>query len=775
MYIDADLYAAYTQLIRSSCVGLGITPLRHPCHHGVFIFLFFLYYFFCTYLLVWLQCATGNLFHRASHDNTTRRLVNCNSEMASDRIPRSQYESLGTGPSTPAFGSYEAISLGTYPSGAQKPQEEVSEQYLQSDVTNNRKHRKHHVFRFWPWEIASLFVAIGSIAATYSILSHFDGHEVPEWPLSINLNTLIALISTIMRAAMLVGVAEVISQTKWTWFSRPRPLRHLQSFDQASRSITGSMSLLFVAPKSAFGVLGALITVLSLGVGPFTQQTVKSVACLRTHSEVNASLPVAQYLPGNQTYYRIAAGVWELSVDTKGALVNGVVNPTGNDTAIIPTCPTGNCTFTSHNGVTHASIGLCSSCIDTTAFIKRKPSNISHGYENFTLPGAGMWVSPDSDQAYLNVNNGQLEWAEPLFTPEFESVCHRGLLNVTILAITKATCLEDKGKLDCPFMDGYSGPTGIVAVSCALYPCLKNYDATMMNGVLSERIVSTKPARINRIEANITEDGIHPYMNWTALQTPCFVDGESYDLSNFSAVPEKDGRTFTGINVDGTNYTAPDDCMYKLSYPYWVAMNMFLRSDLFQGICTYNSRQGVSVACNSKWWLSSFYRNGDATFETLSTAFDRFSTAVTNKFRTTGSDIYDWGTQKTVNGLVNEMTVCTQFQWQWLLMPTILVAATAAILITMIIQNVRDHKQPVWKSSLLPLLYYGFGERAYQEDPNRPIMDISEMNKAAAETKTKFRNGVGAGFVDVTPTIDELVIRKGRNVEVDSLYDGRRC
>ncbi|KAI2776395.1 hypothetical protein F4815DRAFT_484627 [Daldinia loculata] len=690
--------------------------------------------------------------------------------MANDRISRRKYESLGERPSTPKFSSHGGIDMGAYPSGTDREREELSEHYLPSEVTNTRQ---HHVFRFWPWEIGSIFVAIGSIAATYSILSHFDGHEVPEWPFSINLNTLIALISTVMRAAMLVGVAEVISQTKWTWFSRPRPLSHLQYFDEASRSIFGSLSLLFVAPGSMLGMIGALITILSLGIGPFTQQTVKSVACLRTHPEVNASLPVAQYLPGNETYYRTAPGRWELSIDTKGALVNGIVNPMGNDTAIVPTCPTGNCTFTSHNGITHASIGLCSSCIDTTPLVKRIATNKTGGYDNYTLPTTDMWVSPDTDQAYLNVDNGLLQWASSLFTPEFESVCLESLLNVTVLALTKATCSKDGDKLDCPVAHGYSGPTGIVATSCTIYPCLKNYDATMMKGVLSEKIVSTKPARINRVEANITQYEIHPTMNWTALQSPCFIDGQSYDLSNFSTVPEKEGRVFTGINIDGTNYTAPDDCMYKMSYPYWSALNKFTGQDLFAGICTYNSRQGQSVSCDSKWWLSSFYRNKEASFETLSMAFDQFSTAVTNKFRTTGSDIYDWGTQKTATGLVNEMTVCTQFQWQWLLMPTILVAATAAVLIAMITQNLRDQKQPVWKSSLLPLLYYGFGQRAYQEDPSRPVMDLSEMSKAAAETKTKFRNGARPGFVDIAPSIDELVMQRGRDVEVDSLYEGR--
>ncbi|KAI4867977.1 hypothetical protein F4820DRAFT_411924 [Hypoxylon rubiginosum] len=668
--------------------------------------------------------------------------------------------------SPPEINSYEEVGLGLYPTDSKGAQDSVR-QYPPTDaVAPTRRH--HHVFRFWPWEIGSVLVAFGTIAATYSILSHFDGQQVPEWPFSINLNTLIALISTIMRAAMLVGVAEVISQTKWSWFSRPRPLIHLQYFDEASRSVSGSLSLLFVAPKSLMGVLGALITILSLGIGPFTQQTIKTVGCLQVHNEVNASLPLAHFVPGNGTYYRIGAGLFEVQVDMKGTMVNGIVNPTGNDSAIMPICPTGNCTFAHHNGITHSSIAMCSSCIDTTSLVSG-PS----GHDNFTLPN-NMWVAPVSDMAYLNIGRDNLTWASSVFTSEFASVSRWALINVTVLSLTTATCSNDGGKLNCPVPDGYGGPTGLVATSCSLYPCLKNYNATMERGVLSEKIVSTQPAPINYVEAGTDPNELSPYINYTALQTPCLVDDEWFDLSDIPRVPKAEGRSFTEINIDGTNYTAPDECLYKMMFPYAYALTSFMGYDLLNGICTYNSRQGQAISCGEKWWLSSLYQNKEASFDTLSLAFDQFTTAVTNKFRTTGSSIYDLSAHETVKGLVNEMTVCTMFQWEWLLMPTLLVAATAAVLVAMILQNLRHRGQPVWKSSLLPLLYYGFGHKhADQHVPSRSVMNLTEMNQAASETKATFRNSAEAGFVGVTDrtSLDYVLRQRARDADVDSLID----
>ncbi|KAI0837824.1 hypothetical protein F5Y06DRAFT_297252 [Hypoxylon sp. FL0890] len=655
--------------------------------------------------------------------------------MANHMTP-SDCESLGQESSLTEVNSYEGVNFHLYLSSTQSAQEPVEAYPPLEEATPIRR---HHVFRFWSWELGSLLVALALIAATYSVLTRFDGQQVPEWPFSINLNTLVSLLSTIMRAAMLVGVAEVISQTKWSWFSRPRPLSHLQSFDEASRSILGSLSLLLVAPGSALGVLGALITILSLSIGPFTQQSIKTVPCPQTHKELTASLPLAHFVPGNSTYYRVGAGIYEVQVDMKGTMVNGIANPTGNDSAIIPICATGNCTFTSHNGITHSSIGLCSSCIDTTTLIK-KPiwSNITGGTDNYTLPN-NMWVNVEDDMVYLNVApDDSLDWASSAISPEFALIINAGLINITVLSLRTATCSNDDGKLNCPISE---------------------------KGILSEKIVSTKPAPVNRVEAGIPPNGFHPYENYTVLQSPCLINGK--------CVPKTQARLFTGINIDGTNYTAPDECMYKMQYQYADGLSRFMSYVLLNGQCTYNTRQGQAISCDEKWWLANLYNNKEASFDTLRTAFDQFATAVTNKMRTTGSSIYDLNAHEVVAGAVIEMAVCTQFQWQWLITPTVLVAAAAAVLVIIIVQNLRDHRQPVWKSSLLPLLYYGFDQRAHHEDPSRPVMDLTEMNREAADARIKFRNGAEAGFVDIVPSIDEIIRRKGRDVDVDSLIETR--
>ncbi|OTB01112.1 hypothetical protein M426DRAFT_266618 [Hypoxylon sp. CI-4A] len=629
--------------------------------------------------------------------------------MARGKNSKSEYETLEQDIITAETNTYQDINLGLCDSGIKDPREPI-EQY--PPPVGSVDTRCHHVFRSWHWEIWSLLVALGLMVVTYCILSWYNGQRVPEWSFSINLNTLIALISTIIRAMMLVSVAEIISQTKWDWFSRSRPLSHMKNFDEASRSISGSLGLLFVAPGSILGVLGALITILSVGIGPFTQQAIKTIPCIQTHRELEASLPLAHFAPGMGTYSQIAGTTWD------------------------------------------------SRYYQVTA-------------DNYSLPN-GMWVNTDDNAQYPNIRPDYPHWAKSAFTPEFLAGSLSSITNVTVLSVTMATQSKDERVFTHPDSerDSQGGQGGPVAALCSVYVCLKNYNASIEKGILSENIVSTEPAPLNWVEYGraprfIDPSGV-PRLNYTALQRPCLVDGQWFDISNMSSAPKTPNRTFTPITVEGTNYTVPNDCLYKMGWIYASALQIFMEQDLFNGNCTFRESLGQSISCNSRWWLVSLYNDKKASFETLSTAFDQFATAVTNKLRTSGSSIYDWNIHETVQGTVEEVTMCTQFQWQWLLMPTILIAATTAILVATILQNVRNREQPVWKSSLLPLLYYGFAQRI---DPSKPVMGLSELNQAAANAKAVFRNGAEAGFVGAYPISENVERQKRRNMDVDSLLE----
>ncbi|KAI1384398.1 uncharacterized protein F4822DRAFT_362569 [Hypoxylon trugodes] len=95
-----------------------------------------------------------------------------------------------------------------------------------------------------------------------------------DWNRRIQPNTIISILTTVIRSSMMIPVASCIGQYKWWHFRRPEKLKDLQSLDEASRGPWGSLMLLFDiklwGPTIAF-YLGA-VTILALGIEPSAQQ-----------------------------------------------------------------------------------------------------------------------------------------------------------------------------------------------------------------------------------------------------------------------------------------------------------------------------------------------------------------------------------------------------------------------------------------------------------------------------------------------------------------------
>ncbi|GKT48240.1 uncharacterized protein ColSpa_08421 [Colletotrichum spaethianum] len=94
---------------------------------------------------------------------------------------------------------------------------------------------------------------------------------VCKWPLGLTLNTLIAFLATLARAAFVIPVSESISQLKWLWYRDERPLKDFQDFDSASRGPWGSLQLL----KTTKGcIISTVVFVTAIFTSTLTQSAV---------------------------------------------------------------------------------------------------------------------------------------------------------------------------------------------------------------------------------------------------------------------------------------------------------------------------------------------------------------------------------------------------------------------------------------------------------------------------------------------------------------------
>ncbi|KAF4876379.1 hypothetical protein CGCSCA1_v004541 [Colletotrichum siamense] len=143
--------------------------------------------------------------------------------------------------------------------------------------------------RLWAWEVLSIAVATVALAAMFITLLLHQDRTLPKWPSMITINALIAVFSAILKACLMMPIAEGLSQLKWLWYEKPRPMKHIAQWDMASRGPWGSLLLIFVLRGRNLAVFGAILTIFAMAVDPFAQQIVHYYSCsVMAHGEVGA-------------------------------------------------------------------------------------------------------------------------------------------------------------------------------------------------------------------------------------------------------------------------------------------------------------------------------------------------------------------------------------------------------------------------------------------------------------------------------------------------------
>lgn len=585
-------------------------------------------------------------------------------------------------------------------------------------------------------------LATGLVTAMFILLATFNHKPVPDWGYSLSLGTILALMSTLYRSLVVFIASQIISQEKWTWYSdgRIRPLRHLQYFDAGSRGVVGSASLIpIVAKHNPKALAAAFLLIISFLIGPFVQQAVQTLPCSSPSAGKVASLPYAHYVPREGGFMRGVLKTERLpDSSTKLAIYSSLTNPNGADNKISATCITGNCTFPDGDPIdpigpygdseaaSHSTIALCHRCIDVSSLIEYSGEPTT----NISLPNGFHIEWPSDLTVVLSSSSVELSWMGNIATQDFLRAARWSFANVTVLAITDSNDIPD------------------VAATCVLYPCVRTYTASVTNNVLSEQQIDISlavpdlangsvldPAALGVIQSRNgrfehTDIRGDPY-HFTAVKTPCRYGDLTYTAQNISDAPDSQNVfLYDMVKDDGSygiqNISAPESCIYRQDARFGAAISSVLEDTVFNESCL--ALTGGSIGCAGtatrfgyeRWW-EALYSDGNATFQSINSNFDSFANAMTARYRTTfGSSAFDpemvdayngKGDPVTpageVNGVVWDTTVCVHVQWKWLLFPVIFAALTLALLGQTLVNCWKlKSDRPVWKESLLPLLFY---------------------------------------------------------------------
>ncbi|KAI9148362.1 hypothetical protein HJFPF1_12193 [Paramyrothecium foliicola] len=278
--------------------------------------------------------------------------------------------------------------------------------YQQVSAQRSRKRTPAQYLKTWAPEILWLVLTLGLFTTLVIVLAEFNDKPMPNWPLGLTLNTLVAVLATLCRTTITVPVAEAISQLKWNWFvAKQRSLKDLHLFDQASRGPWGSIILL---PRLRGGfIFYNVVAVVILCSGVLTSFLTQSAI---TYSSRQVSTPRDDVITS-------AANQFPLVIDDSGeedVYVTQAMFQAGlqaafypmNDTwpSPQPRCPSPSCSWPSFN-----SLGVCMSISNVTEHVKITTKNIGGSeYANISLAdgfvnvplvlkegGAVSMVSPD--------------------------------------------------------------------------------------------------------------------------------------------------------------------------------------------------------------------------------------------------------------------------------------------------------------------------------------------------------------------------------------------
>lgn len=609
--------------------------------------------------------------------------------------------------------------------------------------------------------------AIILLVAMFALLVNFDGQAVPNWGLSLNLSTLLAMMSTIFRATILLVLSQTIAQAKWYWLSgsKKRPLLDIQAFDLGSRRALGAISLIPTTAKDSLPItLAAALSAISIATGPFVQQSIGTTTCLR-QVPGTATLPFAHYVPRQGGHCR-SCMPGALDADAENMLFSALTYPEeANINQIQMSCTTGNCTFpngdlldgdSSNDNATYSTIGLCHRCINTTSLVTytNDPSSMDHAYTLPTGQGVGIstitWNFDKFPTVLTTMTHENITWMDDLITPEFKHASRWAFVNITVMLTSDVGCDRKTGYCPSPGLmpsTTMNGSTNVRAATCLLYPCVRTYTTSISNNHLSEKLVGSALAFpellsgpkwsplptisdiASRVEA--TNGASNRFYHYGAVHSPCNVRNETNSSQNTPptsaatrlvlCMPTDDGK------CDITEVSAPEHCIYRQNAQFALGEVVYLQKRFNNRSCVLGQAFSCGESESENKWMQRLYHplkpigpgpssRGDATFESIDGFIRSFANSVTNHYRSTyGTAVFNKSDTNDliypldeVVGIAWQTSICTAVHLWWLL-PLVGAAITTLLLLVWVISRSwrSRHELPAWKESLLPLVFYG--------------------------------------------------------------------
>ncbi|CAH0045092.1 unnamed protein product [Clonostachys solani] len=557
----------------------------------------------------------------------------------------------------------------------------------------------------WAFEIIGLVLAAAQFFAMFGVLVHFDGKE-PNTSSIITPNTIVSILSTGSKAALLSAAAGCIGQANWVLFAgQPRRLYDFELVSDASRGPLGSIQLL-LSRKFRGGVLvrlGAVITILTIAMDPFAQQLVQlqNLQVSEPGGRISQAVRYSLVNPAGRIDTATPANA-DADFTMKAAVMFGT---TASSQSIVQqatlSCPGELCEFSSV-----ASLAVCSRCNDIDSSLEQ------------TDDGDGMlWyeLTNGIDGIERGVNCTRYSLPNGLYLDNIDNRHGTGdrMVYMTTWGTanrTKTISMEELDTLiwsqsmikvsnDTTASENIVWPNFKVhATECALYYCVKEYDFTVQN--------STKKEVSSKILTEVRRN----YESWLP-QRQFANERLSADVIESIAFNKNDSlvsRSDLQLQSDGDGskktWNISDEAVKGISY---FAQTLF--STCILGNCSDvpDEWQAPTGFYQSHQQIGHEHRPGPAKplWEStdLSATFSNIAMSMSNALR----DSDDTGQSQ--EGMVTRGITTYRIEWPWIALHGFLAMAMAVFFFLSLTSRAPDGARvPVWKTSNLAVLSRGY-------------------------------------------------------------------
>ncbi|MCJ1475704.1 hypothetical protein MMC13_004367 [Lambiella insularis] len=536
----------------------------------------------------------------------------------------------------------------------------------------------------WWLEFLSWLAATVMLLALLVLLAKFNGKSLSEWHSNLSLNTIIAVVSQLVQAVLIVPIGSCLSQLQWLWYRNKKPLKDFSYFGDASSGLWGSLVLLYKRYASLIVWLGVVCMILQALIGAFAQQALSipvRVIPIPANGSISRSLTYTTPLGIEQIG---SVGPREVVPEMKLAIFTGLLRDNVNPSEVPGNSVTGNCTFG-----TFAFMGVCASVEDVTSSIvayckdTEHVSGISDGKCSYSVPAlrnnhpfSNVRTRPGEafhSTLYIGASMIYVDDGSENFpgTPINDTLIEFYIIYVPDLTILPTTTSQTS-------RTNYTGK--LAALKGTLSLCAYIYNSSMQFGVTNTTVQAqeTHLPWQHGVAANDNNQAGYsssvPGTNDTLFMNPASMNGLSVWLItstfNGTAYMPPPAPAPTTDPTGTTTITNDSPALFGTLASKQIATHL------------YGNETGVRATDG---------------VQAMSALLANVATSMSNALRTTST------TPGTQPGLSSTTDVYFRVTWAWLVVPVLSIPLTLLFFALTAARSAR-HNVPAWKANRLAVL-----------------------------------------------------------------------